>query len=96
MRTKAQLDAASRAVESWLDTLDVEALADTTDQAQLMRNIGEANRLAVESVAESETRLLLAIQEGRRGGLTLTQIAVMLGVTRQAVSDRFGSALSSV
>lgn len=91
MRTQAQLNAASKAVESWLDRLDVDALASGNEEhAKAMREIGEANK----AISEDERRLLEAVVRGRQAGLTQAQIAVMLGVSRQAVRQRFGDVLA--
>ncbi|MDP9101842.1 MAG: hypothetical protein M3N21_06835 [Actinomycetota bacterium] len=95
MRSKDKLDAAAKAVDEWLDSLDVDALASGNDEhADLMRKIGDANKELTDAVAEKSQRLVSAIRSGKQGGLTQSQIAVMLGVSRQAVQQRFGDALA--
>lgn len=85
-RTREQLQQAADAAERWLDSLDPAAIASPDADASRLRRIGQA----VRSVASSQVELADAVAEARLHGHTWTQIAVMLGTSRQAAQERYG------
>jgi len=85
-RTREQLEQAVATTEAWLDSLDPEALASPDSDASDLRRIGDAMR----AVAQSDLSLAEQVAQARARGRTWTQIAVVLGVTKQAARERFG------
>lgn len=85
-RTREQLQQAADAAERWLDSLDPSAIAVPAADASRLRRISDA----VRAVATSETELADAVAEARVHGHTWTQIATMLGTSRQAAQERYG------
>ena len=82
-RTREQLEKALADTEAWLDNLDPEALGSPDSD---LRAIGEALR----AVAASDLNLADQVTKARANGRTWTQIAAMLGVSKQAARERFG------
>lgn len=85
-RTREQLEKALADTEAWLDTLDPKALASPNSDGSDLRAIGEALRAA----AESDLMLANRVAQARSNGRTWTQIAAVLGVSKQAARERFG------
>lgn len=85
-RTHAQLQQALADTEAWLDTLDPAALASPDSDGEDLRAVGEALR----AVAVSDLTLAEQVGTARANGRTWTQIAAVLGVTKQAARERFG------
>lgn len=85
-RTREQLQQAATDAERWLDSLDPTAVALPDADASRLRRIGAA----VRAVATSQVELADAVADARRYGHTWTQIAVMLGTSRQAAQERYG------
>ncbi len=85
-RTRAQLQEAADAAERWLDSLDPAAIASPDTDASRLRRVGDA----VRSVARSQVELAAAVAAAREHGHTWTQIATMLGTSRQAAQERYG------
>lgn len=85
-RTRAQLQKALADTEAWLDTLDPAALASPDSDGQDLQAIGDALR----AVAASDLTLAEQVAAARGNGRTWTQIAAVLGVTKQAARERFG------
>ncbi len=85
-RTREQLQQAAEAAERWLDSLDPAAIASPDADASRLRRIGDA----VRAVASSQVELADAVAEAREHGHTWTQIAAMLGTSRQAAQERYG------
>jgi len=85
-RTQAQLQKALADTEAWLDTLDLAALASPDSEGEDLRAIGDALR----AVALSDLTLAKQVAAARANGRTWTQIAAVLGVTKQAARERFG------
>jgi hypothetical protein len=85
-RTREQLQQAAEAAERWLDSLDPAAIASPDADASRLRRIGDA----VRAVARSQVELADAVAEARVHGHTWTQIAAMLGTSRQAAQERYG------
>lgn len=85
-RTRAQLRKALAETEAWLDSLDPEILATRDSDAADLRAIGEA----LHAVAASDLSLADQVAKARTNGRTWTQIAAVLGVTKQAARERFG------
>ena len=77
---------AAEAAERWLDSLDPAAIASPDADASRLRRIGDA----VRAVARSQVELADAVAEARVHGHTWTQIATMLGTSRQAAQERYG------
>jgi hypothetical protein len=85
-RTREQLQQAAEAAERWLDSLDPAAIASPDADVSRLRRIGDA----VRAVARSQVELADAVAEARVHGHTWTQIAAMLGTSRQAAQERYG------
>jgi hypothetical protein len=85
-RTREQLQHAAEAAERWLDSLDPTAIASPDADASRLRRIGDA----VRAVAKGQVELADAVTEARVHGHTWTQIATMLGTSRQAAQERYG------
>ncbi len=85
-RTREQLQQAADAAERWLDSLDPSAIASPDADASRLRRIGDA----VRAVARDQAELADAVAEARVHGHTWTQIAAMLGTSRQAAQERYG------
>lgn len=85
-RTRQQLQQALADTEAWLDRLDPETLASPESDATDLRAIGEA----LHAVAASDLNLADQVAKARANGRTWTQIAAVLGVTKQAARERFG------
>lgn len=85
-RTREQLQQAADDTERWLDSLDPAAIASPNADARHLRRIGAAVRCA----AASQTELAEAVAAAREHGHTWTQIATMLGTSRQAAQERYG------
>jgi len=85
-RTREQLEKALADTEAWLDQLDPEAIASQDSEAADLRAIGEALR----AVAASNLGLAEQVATARANGRTWTQIATVLGVSKQAARERFG------
>lgn len=85
-RTSEQLQQAADAAERWLDSLDPAAIASPGADASRLRRIGDA----VRAVAKGQVELADAVAEARVHGHTWTQIAAMLGTSRQAAQERYG------
>lgn len=85
-RTRQQLQQALADAEAWLDELDPETLASPGSDASDLRAIGDAMR----AVAASDLSLANRVARARTNGRTWTQIAAVLGVSKQAARERFG------
>ncbi len=85
-RTREQLQKALADTEAWLDSLDPKALASPDSDGADLLAIGEALR----AVAASDLTLAERVATARAGGRTWTQIAAVLGVSKQAARERFG------
>jgi hypothetical protein len=84
-RTREQLQKALADTEAWLDSLDPEAIASPESETQDLRAVGEARR----AVAASDLNLADQVAKARANGRTWTQIAAVLGVSKQAARERF-------
>jgi len=85
-RTREQLKKALSDTEVWLDQLDPETIASDESDAADLRAIGEA----LHAVAASDLGLADQVARARANGRTWTQIASVLGVSKQAARERFG------
>jgi len=85
-RTRAQLQKAADDAERWLDSLDPAAIASPDADASHLRRLGAAVRAA----STSQVELVDAVAAARNHGHTWTQIATMLGTSRQAAQERYG------
>jgi hypothetical protein len=85
-RSREQLQKALADTEAWLDSLDPKALAAPDSDGIDLRAIGEALR----AVAASDLTLAEQVAKARANGRTWTQIAAVLGVSKQAARERFG------
>ncbi len=85
-RTREQLQQAADDAERWLDSLDPAAIASPDADASHLRRIGAAVRAA----ATSQVELADAVAAARQHGHTWTQVATMLGTSRQAAQERYG------
>ncbi len=85
-RSREQLHRALADTEAWLDSMDPQALASPGSDGADLRAIGEALR----AVAASDLTLAEQVANARANGRTWTQIAAVLGVSKQAARERFG------
>lgn len=85
-RTRAQLQQAADDAERWLDSLDPAAIASPDADASHLRRLGAAVRAA----SSSQVELADAVAAARNHGHSWTQIATMLGTSRQAAQERYG------
>jgi len=85
-RTREQLQQAADDAERWLDSLDPTAAASPDADASHLRRISAA----VRSAATSQVELAKAVAAAREHGHSWTQIATMLGTSRQAAQERYG------
>lgn len=83
-RTRQQIEAAAADAAVWLDSLDP-ATTPAEDPRDL-RRIG----LALSDVAGAERELTDAVQEARGHGRSWAQIALVLGISKQAAQARYG------
>lgn len=84
-RTREELEQAAADAEAWLDQLDPDVTP--AEDAADLRRIG----LALQAVASSEAELADAVAAARTQGRSWELIALVLGVSRQAASQRYGS-----
>lgn len=84
-RTQAQLQKALADTEAWLDTLDVSALTSPDSDGKDQRAVGNAPR----ALAASELAPAQQVQAARANVRYWTQIAALLGVSKQAARERF-------
>jgi hypothetical protein len=85
-RTIAQLQQAATETDVWLDGLDPKAISSPEADASDLRAIGDAMR----AVATSDLALAERVADARARGRTWTQVAAVLGVSKQAARERFG------
>jgi hypothetical protein len=85
-RTREQLEQAAEATQQWLDSLDpsVTPAEDPRD----LRRIG----LALGDAAAAERELEHAVAVARENGRSWGDIALALGVSKQAARERYGRA----
>lgn len=88
-RTREQLEQALADAEAWLGTLDPGVLSAPESDAADLRAVGDALR----AVAASDLDLAERVAAARANGRTWTQIAMVLGVSKQAARERFGQAV---
>jgi hypothetical protein len=81
--TDEEITSAAARFEKWADQLTPEDFEDASD----LRAIAHAR----DAVQRADTDLLVAIRDARLNhGRSWGQIAIMLGVSRQAAHERFG------
>lgn len=85
-RTREQLQQSADEAERWLDSLDPSAIASPDADASRLGRIGDA----VRAVARSQAELADAVVEARAHGHAWTQVAAVLGTSRQAAQERYG------
>ena len=85
-RTRAQLEEAAARAEAWLDDLDPSVLDTPAADAAPLRAIA----VATAKVGESTREQANAVTAARRAGKTWSEIAQMLGTSRQAAKARYG------
>ena len=86
-RTREQLEQALAETEAWLEQLSPETITSPGSDASDLRAIGDALR----AVAASDLGLANQVANARANGRTWTQIAAVLGVSKQAARERFGA-----
>lgn len=83
-RSKTDIDAIAARTEAWLDQLD--PTTTTATDASDLRRIG----LAVIDAENANTEIAAGVQAARLNGRSWAEIALVLGVSRQAAQQRFG------
>ena len=86
-RTRAQLEQAAADAEAWLEELDPAEVDKPEADATDLRRIGTALR----AVAAAEHELTEAVGLARENGRSWAEIAMVLGVSREAARKRFGN-----
>jgi hypothetical protein len=76
-----------RDMHTWIESLNFAAIASPDGNAKTLRRIGDAQLRSL----ESDERLFDAVRVARTEGHTWGQIAAVLGVSRQAATQRFGA-----
>ncbi len=84
-RTAEELAAAAAATEDLLDAIDVDKL-ETDDISDLRRVAG-----ALDTIAGGEIELQAAVDASRANGWSWARIGAVLGTSRQAAAERFGT-----
>jgi DNA-directed RNA polymerase specialized sigma24 family protein len=84
-RTRAQLEQAAADAETWLDTLDPSELDNPDTDATDLRRIGTA----LGAMAAAERELTEAVRLARTHGRSWADIAMVLGVSREAARKRY-------
>ncbi len=85
-RTRDELEQAAADARTWLDALDPSATP--AEDPRDLRRIG----LALGGVAEAERELADAVAAARANGRSWGEIALVLGVSKQAARERYGQA----
>jgi hypothetical protein len=85
-RTREQLQKVVAETDRWLGSLDLKAIAAPDSDGKDLQAIGDAFR----AVVASDLALAEQVSAARANGRTWTQIAAVLGVTKQAARERFG------
>jgi len=83
-RTRDELERAAAQAETWLDSLDP-AVVPAEDPADL-RWVG----LALRGLAEKQREVDEAVAAARTNGRSWAEIALVLGISRQAARERYG------
>ncbi len=83
-RTRVELERAADQAEAWLDSLDP-ATTPAEEPADL-RRIGPALR----AMAEDQREVDDAVAAARANGRSWAEVGLVLGITRQAVRERYG------
>ncbi len=84
-RTRDQIEEAAAEADAWLDSLDpaTTPVEDTSDLRVVVTAMNE--------VAAGEARLAGAVTAARVNGRSWGRIAMVLGVSKQAARQRYGS-----
>lgn len=85
-RTREELEHAAADAQAWLDSLDPNLTP--ADDPRDLRRIG----LALGDLAEAEHELADAVAAARANGRSWGEIALVLGVSKQAARERYGQA----
>lgn len=85
-RSRAQLEQAAADAEAWLDQLDPDDPNVTVDDPADLRAIA----YALAAVASAEQAVNQTIAAARKSGRTWGDIAMILGISRQAAQKRYG------
>lgn len=86
--TRASESAELSAAEAALEEFDPAALSEPAADAADLARIGRA----AQAVADARDSLAEAVAEARAGGRSWGQIGMVLGVSKQAARERFGTA----
>jgi hypothetical protein len=84
-RSRQQLEQAAADAEAWLDRLDADDSAVHADDPADLRQIARA----LHTVVDAEEILTLAITSARANGRSWSEIARILGMSRQATQKRY-------
>ncbi len=85
-RTREQLELAAADAAQWLDEMDPAALDDPAADSTDLRRIG----LALAAIASASAELESAVRTARENGRSWGDIAMVLGISRQAARQRYG------
>lgn len=85
-RSRAQLEQAATDAEAWLDQLDPDDSKIIVDDPADLRTIA----YALAAVASAEQVVSQAVAAARKNGRTWGDIAMILGISRQAAQKRYG------
>ncbi|MGH3931125.1 MAG: sigma-70 family RNA polymerase sigma factor [Pseudonocardiaceae bacterium] len=85
-RSRVQLEQAAADAEAWLDQLDPADPNITVDDPADLRAIA----YALAAVASAEQAVSQSVAAARKNGRTWGDIAMILGISRQAAQKRYG------
>lgn len=92
-RSRAQLEQAAADAEAWLDQLDPDDDPNiTVDDPADLRTIA----YALAAVASAEQVVSQAVAAARKNGRTWGDVAMILGISRQAAQKRYGHPATAV
>lgn len=86
-RSRAQLEQAAAQAEAWLDQLDPADPDLSVEDPRELRDIAHA----LAAVAAAEQDLAAAVTAARTAGRSWSDVARVLGISRQAAQKRFDS-----
>jgi hypothetical protein len=83
-RTLEELEKAAADAEAWLEALEIEP--GTAEDPADLRRIG----VALRALADDQRALEEAVAAARKNGRSWSEIALVIGISRQAARERYG------
>ena len=91
-RSRAQLEQAAAEAEAWLDQLHPDDPSSTVDDPSDLRAIA----YALATVVSAEQAVAQTVAAARKNGRTWEDIAMILGISRQAAQKRYDHPTTAV